>query len=510
MRRYGLLLAGLTLIGLAMSGCGARPAAVDYYHGPFVEGPPSLATWVPYCSTLADLASNAEVIARVRIVESHPYLHHGLVETDHVAAVERTYFGSPADTITIFQAGGQVDSVVTDYPDFPVLRPGQTCILFLRKRVDDPGRYLILGPRAVAEFVDGRLRVTPLDDNVTRTLHGITEDTFVHQLDSLLPPSPPAQVPGAGPAQPLAPGPLLVSRAEPNGRPISEYYRLPFKDRAEAGVGLVYSPDGRLAAYGNGDFSSFFQVIYDDVCIVDLTAGKEQKAFSFDMLGPGAVPTRDMYAMDLIWANDGSALYLALMDERRYFYSYEPASAQLAKVTLDPCTTAYRHIVASLPGAGEKDILVWERPESGSALVLYGRDGSRGEELVLSSNDQGLAQYCGFSRPYVLYTVGGGALPEIKALNLDTREVETVGVGFGACFRPGRQAIAFTRPIGYTAGEPLPGTPGFEVVECPLGEWTPTVIATFPSAELPRETQWNATGDALYLLGTLDSKIVFP
>ena len=184
MRRCALVMVALGLIGLACAGC-ARPAAEEYYHGPFVEAPPSVVTWQPYYSTLADLVSNAEVIARVRILESRPYLHYHLVETNHVAAVERAYLGNPADTITVFQVGGQVGSAVTEYPDFPLLRPGQTYILFLRKRLDDSTRYLILGPRGAAELVHGRLQVTPLDDNVTRVLHGITEETFKRQLDSL-------------------------------------------------------------------------------------------------------------------------------------------------------------------------------------------------------------------------------------------------------------------------------------------------------------------------------------
>jgi hypothetical protein len=179
-------LVALGLVGLVFPGCGAKPAVAEYYHGPFVEAPPSFSTWAPYYSTLADLASNSEVIARVRILESHPYLHHGLVETDHTVAVERAYFGNPADRITVFQAGGQIDSVTTDYPDFPILRTGQTYVLFLRKRLDDSARYLILGPRGVAELVDGRLQLTPLDDGVTRALYGITEETFARQLDLLL------------------------------------------------------------------------------------------------------------------------------------------------------------------------------------------------------------------------------------------------------------------------------------------------------------------------------------
>lgn len=72
--------------------------------------------------------------------------------------------------------------MVTDYPNFPLLRAGRTYIVFLRKRLDDSS-YLILGPRGVAELVDGRLQVIPLDDNVTRVLHGVTEETFQRQLD---------------------------------------------------------------------------------------------------------------------------------------------------------------------------------------------------------------------------------------------------------------------------------------------------------------------------------------
>jgi len=177
-----VMLIALGLVGLVLAGCGAKPAAVEYYQGPFVEGPPSITTWMPYYSSLADLVSNAEVIARVRILESRPYLQRHLVETDHIAAVERAYLGSPAAGITIFQNGGQVDSAATDYPDFPLLRAGRTYIVFLRKRLDD-SRYLILGPRGVAELVDGRLQVIPLDDNVTRVLHGVTEETFQRQLD---------------------------------------------------------------------------------------------------------------------------------------------------------------------------------------------------------------------------------------------------------------------------------------------------------------------------------------
>jgi hypothetical protein len=102
-----LILIALGLVGLALAGCGAKPAAVEYYQGPFVEGPPSITTWMPYYSSLAGLASNAEVIARVRILESRPYLQRHLVETDHIAAVERAYLGSPAARITIFQNGGR-------------------------------------------------------------------------------------------------------------------------------------------------------------------------------------------------------------------------------------------------------------------------------------------------------------------------------------------------------------------------------------------------------------------
>jgi len=176
------MLIALGLVGLVLAGCGAKPAAVEYYQGPFVDGPPSITTWMPYYSSLADLVSNAEVIARVRILESRPYLQRHLVETDHIAAVERAYLGSPAARITIFQNGGRVDSAATDYPDFPLLRAGRTYIVFLRKRLDD-SRYLILGPRGVAELFDRRLQVIPLDDNVTRVLHGVTEETFQRQLD---------------------------------------------------------------------------------------------------------------------------------------------------------------------------------------------------------------------------------------------------------------------------------------------------------------------------------------
>jgi hypothetical protein len=52
--------------------------------------------------------------------------------------------------------------------------------------------------------------------------------------------------------------------------------------------------------------------------------------------------------------------------------------------------------------------------------------------------------------------------------------------------------------------------PGFEVIEYVPGTGKESVIASFETADKPVDAAWNASGNVLFLRGTLDAKVVFP
>lgn len=152
---------------------------------------------------LASLSREAELIVRGVVVDATVLAEGNLPFTFHTVRVERVIKGTPpvdsSQTIIVLQTGGQMDGARLEVSDDPLMKPGDTLILFLepyRQGVAHrfgAGVFVPLGgPQGRFYLQSGRVyavgELHPRADLVTQHLKtgGAAEAQFISEIQFLM------------------------------------------------------------------------------------------------------------------------------------------------------------------------------------------------------------------------------------------------------------------------------------------------------------------------------------
>jgi hypothetical protein len=152
---------------------------------------------------LTSLSREAELIVKGVVIGERALSEYDLSFTLHTVRVERVIKGSlpteSSETIIVLQTGGQVDGTMLEVSDDPLMKPGDTLILFLERYQQGFADKLagtvfvpLGGPQGRFYLQSGRVysagEVYPRAELVTRHLKtgGVAEEQFVMQVQLLM------------------------------------------------------------------------------------------------------------------------------------------------------------------------------------------------------------------------------------------------------------------------------------------------------------------------------------